>query len=102
MKSILLPIASAFLLVACQQQAGENSPAEGESAAKTALAADANVCDRYVAFVESYAKTLDKDVAKALTDRLEYDKQRWPTIDKKEADEYCAQSLARMERMAGN
>ncbi len=100
MKSLYLTCAAVLLLSACQQSGGSSATAEkGNNMA--ALPADANVCDRYFAFVENYASKQQAAVKEGLLKRLDYDKQSLPTRDKKEADEYCEKSLARMERMAG-
>jgi hypothetical protein len=100
MKSLFL-MGTAFLLLSACQQSGDSSAA-GESGHKAgALAADANICDRYFVFVENYAAKQEAAVKDALLNRLNYDKQSLPTRDKQEANEYCTKSLERMERMAG-
>ena len=98
MKSLVIMGATALLLSACQQSGdGGTAATKGDDAA--ALPADANICDRYFAFVENYAGTQDAAVKDGLLKRLDYDKLSLPTRDKNEADEYCKTSLARMERM---
>jgi protein involved in sex pheromone biosynthesis len=100
MKSLIAMCAAALALSACQQSSDTNAAAEKGEAA-SASATDATICDRYFAFVENYAAKQQAAVKDALLKRLDYDKQSLPTRDKQEADEYCTQSLARMERMAG-
>jgi outer membrane murein-binding lipoprotein Lpp len=99
MKSIFVLSATVLLLTGCQQQA--SSPEQGKAAQAAALPADASTCDRYAAFVEDYAAKQDPQIAKALLDRLNYDKQRWKIDDKQQSEAYCKQSLERMERLAG-
>jgi hypothetical protein len=98
MRTSILIGAASLLLSACQQS-GDTGAAGEKADTAASLPADANVCDRYFAFVEDYAAKQDKAVADGLLKRLEYDKLSLPQRDKKEADEYCTQSLARMERM---
>ncbi len=100
MKYIFTIAAATLLLSACQQSGNTNASTDkGDKTA--ALPDDANICDRYFAFVQGYANKQDAAVKNALLKRLDYDKQSLPSRDKREADEYCKISLERMERMAG-
>jgi hypothetical protein len=100
MKSLFLMGTACLLLSACQQTSDTGAAAEtGET--KSAAPANADVCERYFAFVENYAGKQSAPVKDALLKRLDYDKQSLPTRDKQEADDYCTKSLERMERMAG-
>jgi hypothetical protein len=100
MKSLFFIGSAALLLLSCQQS-GDTSGAAGKSDKVAALPADADVCDRYFAFVEDYAAKQDAAVKDGLLKRLDYDKLSLPTRDKQEADDYCTKSLERMERMTG-
>ncbi len=99
MKSLVTMGGAILLLSACQQSGDAGSSAEKGKEAAT-LPASTNICDRYFAFVEDYAGKQNGAIKDNLLKRLDYDKQSLPTRDKKEADDYCKQSLERMERVA--
>jgi uncharacterized lipoprotein YehR (DUF1307 family) len=99
MKPVILVCIIALSVTACGPS--KQNEAAKQNGTAPPIAAEGNVCDRYFAFVESYAGKQDAAIKQTLLKRLDFDKQSLPTRDKKEADEYCKTSLERMERMAG-